>query len=180
MRSFVSTLSTIKSPTVHDAALSFLTKLTTTNGAKSLGSEGIKIVCEAIITYVASSNAKVKAAACALTGEFHKQIGLAFKSVLIPLAKTPTLKMLLTETMEKFPHDASSAPAVASDPDDADESISVPRADLSSKLPKSILTKLATTECKNSWKQRKEALEEIQVRRGKKQNKPQNVLRIAF
>ena len=158
VEALVSALSTIKSPTTHESALKFFHDFAVSNGAKTLGAEGVKLVAGAIVKYTASNNVKVRSASTSLAGVFHKQIGLSFKMSLLGLAKAPATVTALAEAIEKNPYDASAA----SDGDDMEsDEFSVPRSDLSTSLPKDILSKLSMTDGKNAWKYRKEALDQI-------------------
>ena len=159
-------MSKIPSPLSHENLLAALLAYSQSSGARSFSGAGLKALSAYLFTAAAHSNPNVKSAALALAGNIHSQIGISFKATLLalPAAKSsPAAATALSDAIAKHPHDPASAPAPVDGGGDDDDSdaLALPRADLFASLPKDILTSLALTEGKNSWKTRMAALDTI-------------------
>jgi len=175
----IEVIESIKSPLPHEGLLSWTTGFIKDFGAVSLGKSLISCF-NWVLKECANTNIKVRTAALKVVGEMHSQLGPMLKALLNSNTSVEdSVKTQVENKMNLSPMD----PAVktktwpkrclvlikeASDGENAggDEGnslgIEIPRTDLVANLPPDCLTRMGLKENKDSWKRRKEALEEVE------------------
>jgi len=164
----------IKSPLPHEAFLKWCYNFCVDFGAHYL-TEIMDSIVSWVTTELNSSNPKLRTASINLCGEIHKQVGARFKALLLTSknASDSTKQQLETE-FTKSPFDQGSLHAkrektclvlnmkeCSSETGNGSIEIDVPRIDLTTVLNKDYLSDLGKVEGKNSWKVRKQAMDDI-------------------
>ncbi|KAL7553180.1 hypothetical protein ACHAWF_016435 [Thalassiosira exigua] len=167
----VKTIGGIKSPLVHEALLDWFNKFLIDFGAAAL-STGIQVSLTWVLKECESNNVKVKKSALVVIGTLHEQLG----PVLEAFVKSKGIESSsIDKAFSDNPHDTNAGNAkrkmkcvtfVASGNSSHQGSsnsklLSIPSTDLMASLKSDCLTRINTTEGKNAWKIRKEAMEEV-------------------
>jgi len=163
----------IKSSPAHEALLSWFNSFCVNFGANIL-SDSIQDILGWIQGEIENNNIKVKKAALNALGELYSQLGPALEAFV--KSKNPSAGALssIQRVFAESKHDPStgsvtrtmrcitlSAEETSSSSSKGLVSLSVPASDLTSLLKKDCLSRMATTDGKNSWKMRKDAMEEV-------------------
>lgn len=138
-------------------------------------SSNIFIIPSVAVKECCSSNAKIRKAALNVAGELHKQLGPIF--VALAVAPDDKVKSHLDGAYQACPYDPENASLSrpkscfllsSQNGTDGENGVSslgidIPKMDLLSQLSTDCATQMGTKEGKNSWKLRKEALEEVEA-----------------
>lgn len=153
----------VKAPSAHQGYLEWLKSAISEFGAGSFPIQNIAFFCK---EEMENKVAGVRTAAVEVVGALYHQIGPRVQSIAVSDDIKPQLKALLEAEFAKVGHDpAASGRATRAVKGDAGAApsggLTIPRQDLTAVLDKNILSELNCTDGKNSWQQRKAAMEAI-------------------
>lgn len=173
----------VKSPLVHEALLVWIKSFSVNFGLAAL-SQGVKDVLVWILKECESNNVKVKNAARDVLGEMFTQLG----PVLEPFVKSSNVSSSVSAMVEKVFKDSAYDPnanqverklkciTMSSSNDmngnsgkkgNASSMLALPTTDLVSALKRDCLDRMNDTGDKKSWRNRKDALDEVNAELGK-------------
>mmetsp|Transcript_14415 Transcript_14415/g.21637 ORF Transcript_14415/g.21637 Transcript_14415/m.21637 type:complete len:2162 (-) Transcript_14415:214-6699(-) len=151
-----------RAPLAHQNFLDWLKNAISEFGASLFPIQFVGAFCQSEMD---NKTAAVRTSAVEVMGALYYQLGPRFLAIAMSDDMKPALKSVLETEFQKVGHDPAAAtksfravkgeaPAVASGG-------AIPRTDLSSALERSVVTDLTFSEGKNSWQNRKSAMEAI-------------------
>jgi hypothetical protein len=167
----------VKSPLVHEALLVWMKSFSVNFGLAAL-SQGVKDVLVWVLKECESNNIKVKNAACDVVGEMYTQLGPMLESFVKSSDISSTVSSLMDKVFNDNAHDpnanqverkmkcitmsSSSGPKGGSGRGgDASSVLSLPTTDIMADLKNDCLDRMNDTGDKKSWRNRKDALDEV-------------------
>eukprot|EP00984_Skeletonema_dohrnii_P004885 scaffold1721_cov119-Skeletonema_dohrnii-CCMP3373.AAC.3 len=173
----------VKSPLVHEALLVWIKTFSVNFGLAAL-SQGVKDVLVWILKECENNNMKVKNAARDVLGEIYTQLGPVLESFVKSSDVSSSVSSLVEKVFKDNVHDpnanqverklkcvtmsSSNGPKGGSGRGgNASSMLAVPTTDLMSALKSDCLDRMNDTGDKKSWRNRKEALDEVDAALGK-------------
>ncbi|GKY99911.1 hypothetical protein MPSEU_000944700 [Mayamaea pseudoterrestris] len=164
-------LQSAKSPIAHEEFLKWIVVFCGEFGAMSLGRH-VGDLIPFLLQETSSSNPKVKRESFNAIGVLHSHLGGQFRALAMSMAKGP-LRDPLESCLNAFPYDEAcrsmswpkySLATMAGNSGDgsSDLILDIPKVNLMSELPDDIISRLGSKEGKTAWKERKDALEEVE------------------
>jgi len=183
----VKAINGLKSPLAHEALLNWLKLFCVNFGAAAL-SNYMQDMLTWVLKECDEKNIKVKNAAIDVIGELHSQLGPPFEAFVKSKDMQTSIMAIVEKAMKDRPFDpnakdvnrkikcvtlltsgntVSSAKENSAGSDGSTSFLSLPKMDLIDSLGNDILNQIVLTEGKNSWKQRKEAMDNVIARLSK-------------
>lgn len=173
----------VKSPLVHEALLVWLKSFSVNFGLAVL-SQGVKDVLVWVLKECESNNMKVKNAACDVVAEMYTQLGPVLESFVKSSDVSSSVSSLMEKVFKDNTHDpnanqverkmkcitmsSSTGPKGGSGRGGtASSGLSLPTTDLMAALKNDCLDRMNDTGDKKSWRNRKDALDEVDAVLGK-------------
>jgi hypothetical protein len=170
--SALSRVSTIKAPMAHEAFLKWMNSFCVDFGTSILTAE-LKNMVPQLLKECENSNIPVRKAALSILGEMHSQLGPTFRALVLSCASDST-KAAVEKACEANHFDPRAGKEGRSrrcvvlrlfTGDDGAENvlqaIEVPKTDLVAEIGMDCIAKMGSKEGKTAWKQRKEAMDEV-------------------
>ena len=144
-----------KAPLAHQSFLEWLKDTIKEFGAASFP---VQYVGQFLQIELENKMGTVRTAAVEVYGSLYNQLGPRLQSIAMSDDMKPAMKTLLEAEFTKVGYDPASAKAPKGD---STSGGAIPRQDLSSILDKNILSEMSLVEGKNSWQNRKTAMEAV-------------------
>ena len=148
-----------KAPLAHQAYLEWVSKAVVDFGAASFSVPFLASFCQ---SEMENKDGKVRTAAVEVLGALYHQLGPRMQSLAFSDDTKPSLRTAIETEFARVGFDPAAGAAASKKAADTDGSSALlPRPDLLSLLDKNITSELGNVEGKNSWQNRKTALEAV-------------------